>query len=367
MTRGIAHYFLTTAAVLAVQAGAAAQSCPWSPWMAEWGHLDSYKADPPDQDLDPSNWDYLGIEPTILDGDGRAHTGNYAFHFFSGNPVSPGSPSGWGSGGVYQEVQAVRGTPIDVSVWWKGAAPPNGGWFEVMVFEGPFTTAKADNGPPDPADIIMKRDTFGGFPPPSATWVQQAASWNNWSAPTPAEPTTVTVVLKAGAIPEAQYFEAYFDDLVVTQGGGPNLVTNADFEDPVQALNCQHVHMARDPDRDNYYFGIPSPEVCDSGMDEDGDTLIDCADPDCAEELHCQCNTPFADMDGDGDVDHDDFAIFQRCYTGSGLGPVALECRCLDRPEPLVPDGDIDEVDFVAFLKCVSGPTVPADEDCENQ
>lgn len=30
------------------------------------------------------------------------------------------------------------------------------------------------------------------------------------------------------------------------------------------------------------------------------------------------CNTPWADADGDHDVDSDDFAVFQKCYTGPG-------------------------------------------------
>jgi hypothetical protein len=71
------------------------------------------------------------------------------------------------------------------------------------------------------------------------------------------------------------------------------------------------------------------------------------------------CPTPFADADEDGDVDHDDFAVFQRCYTGPG-GGVPAECRCLDRFVD-IPAG-IDDDDLVQFTNCVTGPEVPFDE-----
>lgn len=77
------------------------------------------------------------------------------------------------------------------------------------------------------------------------------------------------------------------------------------------------------------------------------------------------CNTPFADMDDDGDVDLDDFAVYQRCITQSG-DPAgrydAIACGCLDRDK----DQDVDHDDFVEFFLCGSGPGIPADENCGN-
>lgn len=72
------------------------------------------------------------------------------------------------------------------------------------------------------------------------------------------------------------------------------------------------------------------------------------------------CNVPFADADGDGDVDGTDFAVFQRCYTGDGDGhpPIPARpayCPCFNR------EGDDDAIagdDFEAFLNCVTGPMV---------
>ncbi|UCD27317.1 MAG: hypothetical protein JSV03_09295 [Planctomycetota bacterium] len=66
------------------------------------------------------------------------------------------------------------------------------------------------------------------------------------------------------------------------------------------------------------------------------------------------CNIPFADADNDGDVDQDDFAEFQLCYTGATVG-VPEGCECFER------DGDdkIDQVDWFAFEECASGPNIP--------
>ncbi len=83
--------------------------------------------------------------------------------------------------------------------------------------------------------------------------------------------------------------------------------------------------------------------------------------------LISSCNDPFADADGDGDVDQEDFAVFQRCITGADDPSGAFDpeiCQCFNRdggdPE------DIDEIDLAAFRACGSGPDVPADPDCDN-
>lgn len=116
------------------------------------------------------------------------------------------------------------------------------------------------------------------------------------------------------------------------------------------------------------YEAVPPDEICDNGIDDDGDGLIDCDDPDCDGHPACPCNRIlFADMDFDGDVDQTDFAAFQRCYTGSGHGGGLLpECACFDvtSATPGEPDGSIDQLDFNAFLACSSGPDIPADPGC---
>ncbi len=118
------------------------------------------------------------------------------------------------------------------------------------------------------------------------------------------------------------------------------------------------------------YQALPGQEICDNGGDEDGDGLIDCDDPDCTEDPNCPCNAAlFADHDVDGDVDHVDFAVYQRCHTGPGFGGVLTpECACFDATSvtPGTPDGSIDQLDFSLFLACASGPNVPADPACDD-
>jgi len=76
------------------------------------------------------------------------------------------------------------------------------------------------------------------------------------------------------------------------------------------------------------------------------------------------CNDPFADADADGDVDQDDFAKFQACFTGQG-GGVPEGCACFDR-EPIGGDDDIDTLDFGVFEACASGPAIPANVSCDD-
>lgn len=77
------------------------------------------------------------------------------------------------------------------------------------------------------------------------------------------------------------------------------------------------------------------------------------------------CATPFANTDGDLDVDHDDFGVFQTCFSGPGR-PAHSNCECFDRPEAGFPrgDNDVDGDDFKAFSGCRSGPGIAARAGC---
>lgn len=71
------------------------------------------------------------------------------------------------------------------------------------------------------------------------------------------------------------------------------------------------------------------------------------------------CNEPFADADNDGDVDLDDFGVFQRCYSQEGAVSVAASyCICFDRDD----NGVVDASDLEAFQSRFSGPCVRANE-----
>ncbi|HQA45735.1 MAG TPA: hypothetical protein PK579_14390, partial [Phycisphaerae bacterium] len=63
----------------------------------------------------------------------------------------------------------------------------------------------------------------------------------------------------------------------------------------------------------------------------------------------------WADRDMDGDVDQEDFGLFQECFTGEAPG-VAPGCECFDHVNP--GSGVIDEFDLNAFEDCVTGPAV---------
>ena len=75
------------------------------------------------------------------------------------------------------------------------------------------------------------------------------------------------------------------------------------------------------------------------------------------------CNTPWADADGDGDVDQDDFGKFQACYTGVVPPETGLAgfCACADRGTGSTPvrNGMVNSDDLTAFMNCFTGSNVP--------
>ncbi len=75
------------------------------------------------------------------------------------------------------------------------------------------------------------------------------------------------------------------------------------------------------------------------------------------------CASPFADAEGDTDVDQDDFGAFQRCLGAGEDEPLPADCRCFDRNA----DNAVDLADFARFQVCVSGPGIKADPACEQR
>lgn len=76
------------------------------------------------------------------------------------------------------------------------------------------------------------------------------------------------------------------------------------------------------------------------------------------------------DLDDDGDVDMDDFAIFERCRTAPGIGPAGKycdpqveDCTPCQRAD-LDEDEDVDQDDFAVFQRCFSGSDQSANPDC---
>ncbi len=70
------------------------------------------------------------------------------------------------------------------------------------------------------------------------------------------------------------------------------------------------------------------------------------------------CYLTAADTDGDNDVDLDDFAVFQRCYSPDGPIPQdPAYCKCLDSDA----SGTINaEADLNAFTNCASRSSIPS-------
>ncbi|UCD29515.1 MAG: hypothetical protein JSV03_03270, partial [Planctomycetota bacterium] len=60
------------------------------------------------------------------------------------------------------------------------------------------------------------------------------------------------------------------------------------------------------------------------------------------------------DFDSDGDVDQEDFGIFQACYSGNNR-PYPDGCEHAD----LHTDGDVDQDDFAEFHACMGGANQP--------
>jgi hypothetical protein len=80
-------------------------------------------------------------------------------------------------------------------------------------------------------------------------------------------------------------------------------------------------------------------------------------DPVLVAAVFVPCNRPFADADGDGDVDQLDFAVVQACLTGNAPAEGvfdAVNCFCFDHDK----DKDVDELDFSDFEDCATGPGV---------
>ncbi len=72
------------------------------------------------------------------------------------------------------------------------------------------------------------------------------------------------------------------------------------------------------------------------------------------------CHDPFADTDGDGDVDQSDFSVMQVCYSGDEA--YTSDCYCFDRNGT----GTVNNLDFVAFQTCFTGAGIAADPQCDN-
>ncbi|HPD30607.1 MAG TPA: carbohydrate-binding protein [Phycisphaerae bacterium] len=102
-------------------------------------------------------------------------------------------------------------------------------------------------------------------------------------------------------------------------------------------------------------------EVCTNGIDDDCDGYTDCADSDCVNNPVCCTHDPAFDIDDDGDVDQADFAVFQACFM-TDWATMSADCRCMESDG----DNDIDQTEYDAFEACASGAGISANPACDD-
>ncbi len=240
-----------------------AQECAWTNWAAPWTSLNlGADANPPNQQFPANNWDYTlsqSVDGGVTTLDVPTGGGTSAFHWFLG-PQSPDFPGDKaGSGGIYQEITVTPGVPIEYSYYWKSSTSGAVTWNEFLLVDGPFTIEDADTN----ADPNIKRkrvDTSYG-------WQQITDASPLFIGPggatlTPTG-TTVTVILKGGRAAPSGRMELFFDNVVVSQGGGPNLLTNGDFEDGTQGTTCDDTLVEQDSNQGNYWISVSLGECTD--------------------------------------------------------------------------------------------------------
>jgi uncharacterized protein (DUF362 family) len=177
-------------------------STGWTTWQSSWGS--------------GFLWDFDNTEP--------GHVGNYCLRL--------GDATTEGSFGVYQTVAVEPGKTYRVDAYWNGERLGDNQWFEVLLLQGGFSVAQAD----DPAYVydnfmygydngtyglanagILTGDRFGWI----WTHTQNApplnqVDWNNRRGQLTATSSTMTVVLKAGSY-GSQGIAAWFDEVRLTE------------------------------------------------------------------------------------------------------------------------------------------------------
>lgn len=107
---------------------------------------------------------------------------------------------------------------------------------------------------------------------------------------------------------------------------------------------------------------IPNTDQADADGDGAGDACDICPDTLTGASVGPDgCPNVNADFDNDGDVDLDDFAFMQKCYSGSAIAP-ATGCAAADVDK----DNDVDGLDFAELSGCLTGKNLPADAACQD-
>jgi len=192
-------------------------------------------------------------------------------------------PSGGGSWGVYQTVGVAPGNYYQFHSNWKGDKDGTKNWYEMLILQGGWDAAQADNGGGQVVELnyMYGYDNFTYPLPGTFSWIwaydqdHTDIDWNNRDGLIQAQGSQLTVVLKCGADPATTpTADVWFDNTQLSLANAP-----------------------------------PSAEICNNGVDDDGDTFVDCCDVDCVGEPNCLaegiCDDGLDD-DCDGDTDCDD-------------------------------------------------------------
>lgn len=134
--------------------------------------------------------------------------------------------------------------------------------------------------------------------------------------------------------------------------------------------------LAQDTDGDGWLdaYEVNVSKTDPAAADTDGDGVLDGRDncpltPNPGQEdvdhdgIGDVCDSTFstADFDKDGDVDLDDFAHLQACFSKT-VGSLPLGCEDANLDHDTHPY--IDNSDLAIFRTCISGSQIPADSDC---
>lgn len=117
---------------------------------------------------------------------------------------------------------------------------------------------------------------------------------------------------------------------------------------PDETDNCPMIANADQVDSDNDGVG----NACDACPGTIPGLAVD--------QTGCPLSAIAPDLDRDGDVDLEDFAILQKCLTGSFQAITIPACLIAD----LDSDGDADAADILRFMNCMTGAGIPGNPAC---
>ena len=180
----------------------------WTTWRATWGTGEVY--------------DFNSTQPGL-----------------SGSKCLQISTTATASFGVYQEVSVTPGRVYRIDGRWKGTRFGPSQWYEILLIDGPFSQAQADNGgePVVHANYMYAYDVttypitadFGWIPAHDQNGVA-GLDYNSRYGLRMATGNTMTVVLKGGASSTTSGVSAWFDDVSLVEfQPGNGAIANGDF------------------------------------------------------------------------------------------------------------------------------------------